>query len=324
MHTSAKHHNSISGPYGDWRDELFSQGYVVIKNAIPLERAQYYRQKALDWFQTFGSLDYNDQSTWTAENLPAQTRDNILNKYCISHERFMWEARMEPNVVEAFAKIWGTDELLVSFDGMNVTLPSRDKPAAKPWPHVDQSPLRRGLHCVQGIINLSPAGPEDGSLVVFPRSNTLIERFFDAQTDPFTWEKKDWRLFDEAEMKWFTGSTHGLTPVKVLAEPGDLILWDSRTIHWGGEPSTNSDTIRTVIYASYSPAKLASEEALREKKKAFESYRATTHWAHDNIVLRDPVVYLPDGTVDPRNRIKPLEEAEHTDKLLRLAGIKSY
>ena len=81
---------------------------------------------------------------------------------------------MEPNVVEAFAKIWGTDELLVSFDGMNVTLPSRDKPAAKPWPHVDQSPLRRGLHCVQGIINLSPAGPEDGSLVVFPRSNTLI------------------------------------------------------------------------------------------------------------------------------------------------------
>ena len=227
-------------------------------------------------------------------------------------------------MLEAFAKIWGTDELLVSFDGMNVTLPGIDKPALKPWPHVDQSPLRRGLHCVQGIINLSPVGPEDGSLMVVPRSNTVIEKFFDTQTDLSTWERKDWRSFDEDEMQWFVGAPHGLRPVKVLAEPGDLILWDSRTIHWGREPSSHSETVRSVIYASYSPAKLASEEALGEKKKAFESCRATTHWAHDNIVLRDPIVYLPDGTVDPRNRVRPLEEAEHTDQLLKLAGIKPY
>jgi hypothetical protein len=61
----------------------------------------------------------------------------------------MWEARMEPKILDAFAKIWGTDELLVSFDALNVTLPNRkDKLAIGAWPRVDQSPFRRGLHCV--------------------------------------------------------------------------------------------------------------------------------------------------------------------------------
>ncbi|KAJ5676158.1 hypothetical protein N7462_009055 [Penicillium macrosclerotiorum] len=315
---------SLTGPFGDWRDELLSNGYVVLKGVIPLERAQYYQQKALSWLQSFStSLDYANPSTWTENNLPADTRNNLFNKYCVSHEKFMWEARMEPKVLEAFSKIWGTEELLVSFDALNITLPDKTKPVQKPWPHVDQSPFRRGLHCVQGIINLSPAGPDDGSLIVVPKSNTVTESYFDTQTDLATWTKKDFRLFDEVEMEWFK-TQHGVKPIKVLAEPGDLILWDSRTIHWGGEPTSKSDTIRTVIYVSYSPANLASQESLQEKQRAFMSYRATTHWAHDNIVLRDPVVYLPDGTVDSRNRTAPLEEASHTDQLLCLAGMKPY
>ncbi|CAL5874848.1 uncharacterized protein PFLUO_LOCUS9150 [Penicillium psychrofluorescens] len=314
----------LTGPYGDWRDNLASQGYVVIKNAIPQGRAQQYQQKALDWLKSFSpSLDLDDPSTWREENLPATHKFNLFKEYSVTHERFMWEARQEPKVVEAFAKIWGTDELLVSFDALNITLPNRqDKPPNKPWPHVDQSPLRRGLHCVQGIINLSSAGPEDGSLILLPRSNTVTEKFFDEQTDPSTWLKKDFRTISETEMDWFKDK--GMSPIKVLADPGDLILWDSRTVHWGGEPTAQSDTIRTVIYASYSPASMASKETLEAKQTAFRSYGATTHWAHDNIVLRDPLVYLPDGTVDPRNRAKPLEEADHTDQMLKLAGMKPY
>ena len=79
-----------------------------------------------------------------------------------------------------------------------------------------------------------------------------------------------------------------------------------------------------MIYASYAPFELATEESLKRKKEAFESYRATTHWPHENIVIRDGVVHLPDGRVDPRNRYVPLELPEHTDRLLQLAGVKSY
>lgn len=296
----------------------------MIKNAIAREKAEYYQHKALDWLQSFDSrLDLDDPATWINEHLPVQSKLNTFNNYSVVHEKFMWEARLEPKVVDAFAKLWGTDELLVSFDALNVTLPNReDRPAQKPWPHVDQSPMRRGLHCVQGIINLSHAGPEDGSLIVLPRSNTVMEEFLDTETDPATWATKDFRLISEEEMNWF--ESRGITPMKVLAEPGDLILWDSRTVHWGGEPTAHSDTIRTVIYASYSPAKLATEEVLRRKKEALESFRATTHWAHDNIILRDQMVHLEDGSVDPRNRSQPLEEPEYTERLLQLAGVQPY
>jgi ectoine hydroxylase-related dioxygenase (phytanoyl-CoA dioxygenase family) len=314
----------LTGPYGDWRDDLHSQGYAVIKNAIEPNKAQYYQQKALDWLASFSSaLDLDDPSTWVNDNLPVQSKVNTFNGYSVTHERFMWEARMEPKILEAFAKIWGTDELLVSFDALNITLPNRkDRPAQKPWPHVDQSPMRRGLHCVQGIINLSHAGPEDGALMVFPKSNTVTEGFFDAETDPSTWEQKDIRLFSKEEIQWF--ADRGMKPLKVLAEPGDLIVWDSRTVHWGGEPTINSNTIRTVIYASYAPVQLASEETLKRKKEALETFRATTHWPHENIVLRDQLVYLPNGSVDPRSRTIPMEYPEYSDRLLQLAGVKSY
>ena len=235
----------------------------------------------------------------------------------------MWDARQEPGVIEPFAKIWGTDELLVSFDSLNVTFPNRkDKPARAPWPHVDQSPMKRGLHCVQGIINLSRAGPEDGSLMLLPRSNQLYDKFWDTQTEPTNWETKDWRRFSEKEMEWW--ENQGLRPIKVYAEPGDLILWDSRTVHWGGEPTEKSNVVRTVIYVSYSPAKLATQEALEEKRRVFSVYGATTHWAHDNIYLRPLKAHLPDGSLDPLNRDEPLEKPEMTDRLLKLAGVKPY
>ncbi|KAL1889594.1 hypothetical protein Sste5346_008843 [Sporothrix stenoceras] len=316
---------SLEGSYGDFRDEIQAKGYTVIKGAIPRDRAVAYQQKAFDWLTSFGTpLDIQDPSTWTAENLPVQTKLNTFENYCVVHEKFMWDVRLEPGVIEPFARIWGTDELLVSFDSLNVTFPGRkDKPARPPWPHVDQSPFKRGLHCVQGIVNLGHAGPEDGSLMLLPSSVKHYDEFWDTQTDKSSWDPKDWRRFTEKEMEWWN-TTKGLKPIKVEAEPGDLILWDSRTVHWGGEPTDKSKTIRTVVYASYSPAVLAAPEALAEKQRVFRAYGATTHWAHDNIFLRPVKAYLPDGTLDPRNRDEPREKPEHTDQLLKLAGMKPY
>lgn len=315
----------MEGNYGDFRDQLLSDGYVVIKGAIPSERAVNYQQRAFEWLKSFDKgLDIGDPTTWKTESLPVQSKLNTFDNYCVVHEKFMWDARQEPGVIEPFAKIWGTHELLVSFDSLNVTFPGRkDKPPRAPWPHVDQSPLKRGLHCVQGIINLSHVGPEDGSLMLLPRSSRFYDEFLDTQTDPTKWETKDWRRFSDKEMDWWK-EEKGLKPVKVQAEPGDLILWDSRTVHWGGEPTEKSDVIRTVIYASYSPAKLATKEALEEKRRVFSVYGATTHWAHDNIYLRPLEALLPDGTLDPQNRDKPREEPEMTDQLLKLAGVKPY
>lgn len=235
----------------------------------------------------------------------------------------MWDARMEPGVIDAFAKLWGTTELLVSFDSLNVTFPNRkDIPRKGAWDHIDQSPFRKGLHCVQGIINLSPSGPDDGGLIVYPGSHKVTEEFFETQTDKSTWSTKDMYIFTDEQLAWFRAK--GLKQHKVCADVGDLIVWDSRTVHYGSEPTEKSSQIRTIIYAAYTPAKLASPDQLALKKKVFEAYGGTTHWPHDNIVARSTKTYLEDGTRDPRDRSQPLELPELSDKLLKLAGAKSY
>lgn len=54
-------------------------------------------------------------------------------------QSFAWGVRSEPGVIEAFEKIHGTEDLIVSFDSVNISLPNRkDLPPNKPWAHQDQ------------------------------------------------------------------------------------------------------------------------------------------------------------------------------------------
>ncbi|TVY30725.1 hypothetical protein LHYA1_G000377 [Lachnellula hyalina] len=308
----------------DWRNDLQRDGYYVVKGAIPPERATQYRQQSLDWLSSFGTaLNINDPSTWTASNLPVHSKFNLFKHYAVSHERFMWEVRMEPGVLGAFAHLWGTDELLSSFDSLNVTLPNRiDKPRNESWEHIDQSPLRDGRCCVQGFVNLSRAGPEDGGLVVYPGSHNLVEEFFATQTEKRSWSENDFFPFSSQQLEWF--KTRGCQPLKVCAEPGDLVLWDSRTIHYGGEPGPASREIRSVIYVAYAPASWAVPAALKIKTGIFERWGATSHWPHTNIRAIDLKAMLPNGERDPRDREEPLVKPILTDKLLKLAGVVSY
>ena len=144
--------------------------------------------------------------------------------------------RSEPGVIAPFAKLWDTEELLVSFDTVNITLPPSivGEYDSKAWPHCDQAPEKRGMNCVQGIINLSEAGPNDGGLVVMKRSAPLFNRFFEENpvSGPTPWRSakhQDFHPFTEENLDWYRAQ--GCELVKVCAEPGDLIIWDSREVH---------------------------------------------------------------------------------------------
>jgi hypothetical protein len=286
-------------------------------------KAAAYQEEAIRWLSSFSpAFDINDPGTWTKQNLPVQQATNLFRGYAVEHERFTWEARMEPGVVKTFEELWGTEELLVSFDALNITLPNqKDKPTLGAWQHVDQSPWRRGLHCVQGIINLSESGPDDGGLLVYPGSHKLVETFFDQEVDKKSWISRDYYQFSEEQLKWFV--ERGVKPLKVCASPGDLILWDSRTIHQGTEPLAISNVVRTVIYVAYTPAKMANPEALTKKANIFKAWKGTTHWPHDNIVTSQRPV-LEDGTPDPRDRDQPLHKPVLSKQLLRYAGVEPY
>lgn len=56
----------------------------------------------------------------------------------------------------------------------------------------------------------------------------------------------DWHGFSEEEVGWF--EERGCEVVKVCCEPGDLVVWDSRTVHYNVLPT--GEQKRAVICES--------------------------------------------------------------------------
>ncbi|KEF52427.1 uncharacterized protein A1O9_11668 [Exophiala aquamarina CBS 119918] len=77
----------------------------------------------------------------------------------------------------------------------------------------------------------------------------------------------EWYGFTKNGMEWL--SDHGFEWIKVCADPGDLMVWDSRTPHYNVPTQTTQD--RFAIYTCFMPVKIATQEDLIRKKGAFES-----------------------------------------------------
>ncbi|KAL3419177.1 phytanoyl-CoA dioxygenase [Phlyctema vagabunda] len=305
--------------FGDFRDNLVRDGYAVVKAAVPRDRADVYGNAFYDFLEGFNlGYDRNDPSTIKRANLPVINEKGMVLDYAASHESFVWQIRSEPSVVETFEKVHGTKDLIVSFDAINIGLQDRsDFPANKPWPHQDQDPARPGFRCLQGLVNLQPCGDKDGGLIVCKGGHRISEAFHrDMVDEPRipAWTP-EWYGFTDKGMKWL--EDRGLEWVKVCAEPGDLILWDSRTPHYNVPTSSKQD--RMAIYTCFMPVSEATQEDLIRKKRAFEERLGTTHWPNarhlgTNIAKRD-------GSDCPHNRSRPSVEPVLTERAFKLTGI---
>lgn len=104
-------------------------------------------------------------------------------------------------------------------------------------------------------------------------------------------------------MKWL--EDHGCEWVKVCAEPGDLLLWDSRTPHYN--VSAEGNTPRFVVYTCYMPVKDATQEELIRKKEAYE---CKSHYVPSNsqsvvgkmMLTQDPVQLGSEPLIGPTAR----------------------
>lgn len=183
------------------------------------------------------------------------------------------------------------------------------------------------MQAVQGLLNYAPNGPKDGGLMLMKGSAHLFNEFFAHKRESNDHEDApppeikfmDLYLFSEKDVKWF--EERGCELIKVNMEPGDFVLWDSRTMHYARLPE--GEQIRHVQYICMTPRKFATEEALAAKKECYENYTGTTHWPHCNI---RPAENKPmrNGEVCHKYRTEPFEKPEVTDTVLRLAGVKEY
>lgn len=306
--------------YGDFRDDLARDGFAIVKGAIAREKAEAYGEKFYSYLENFG-LGYkrDDPSTIKRALLPVVSEKGMILNYGVSHENFVWQIRSEPGVIAAFETVYQTPDLIVSFDGVNIGFHDRSDFAPNtPWPHQDQDPLKPGFRCLQGLVNLQPCGPDDGGLITCKGAHLLSEDFhrdMAAEEKIPAWTK-EWYGFTAAGMAWL--AEHNCPWVKICAEPGDLILWDSRTPHYN-VPSTSKQD-RMAVYTCYMPVADASQDDLRKKKEAFEKRLGTTHWPNARHVGSN--VAKREGVVDAlAARERPIEEPILGERAFRLTGI---
>jgi len=213
-------------------------------------------------------------------------------------------------VRKVFAELWGTERLVVSFDGAGMFRPyglnRKWKPTKKNWYHLDQAHQKRGLHCIQGLVTLKDATEETGSLVVVPRShrfhNDILSRYKGDKSNFLSVKVND-RVLTEGD----------IGPRMVKARAGDLVLWDSRTVHCNTVPLVErnrallegKDLIRSVMYVCYTPAVWCSEETFEKRIAGVELGETCTHWPHE---------YHAKNTPSFRQRRKP----QLSDEQLRL------
>jgi len=72
---SAEPKIDVSVKTGDWRDQLFENGYVVVKGVLSPERANSYVDRMFEWLESFPyGFKIHDKSTWTVEHLPVHMK----------------------------------------------------------------------------------------------------------------------------------------------------------------------------------------------------------------------------------------------------------
>lgn len=247
----------------------------------------------------------------------------IIQHLEIGHCQAVWDVRLNERVQEVFAQIYGTNDLLVSFDGACIMQPWH-RFGKKSWAHMDQSAANTTRQCIQGYVNLTDSRDDrTGSLFVMPNTHKLFGAFFEQFPEMRAKSKGDWCKLESDEQREFLealdedGDSNEL--VRVYGGRGSMVLWDSRSVHQNIPPACGADEARQrcVVYTCYQPRAWCTEKNLAKKAKAFDEYRLTSHWSSSKIKLfpKQPRTYgaEPKQYAIVRDRVP-------SQRMLELAG----
>ncbi len=252
----------------DWKkkaQKFAKHGYVVIPNVLEEKQA----------------LDYADQIE-ALLHLMLPTQDwsrpgNCSSKGIISHPsqaphaQVVREVRYEnPRVLIAFSRLWKelapelpSDTLIGSCDRINYQHQNYCGRRQRDWWHVDQTG-NDALQTIQGFVDLAGSKDSGTSTLEVMRGSHKKSQ---ALIRPELVKKKNWYPFPAQDFP------KDCPARRVRVNAGDLVLWDSRTIH---QNSPNKGTHRRlVVYVCFKPALGVPNHFAR--KRVFETQRCTSH-----------------------------------------------
>jgi len=296
----------------DAMNHLEKYGFVVIKECMSrLEVEDAVSELWIDLEKQNEGLKRNDPSTWDAcwfkSKQPCAGAPGLLPS--LAQSSGAWKVRGQSKVKRSFASIWKTDDLITSMD---CVIAWRPWWMNKKWTprteglHIDQNPFSKpNLETVQGtpydsyshssfhshpyshmmigMVPLHKVTAQTGGLEVVPFSHLPDAKEAYKKKYPNKKCAGDWCTLT-------SGCELGCKRMLVLANPGDLILWDSRTIH-GGKVGTGvfkrknkrkkADLARLSVTVCMTQKSRASKEVLIRRRTGFKKGECFNHTPHE-------------------------------------------
>jgi hypothetical protein len=299
-------------PIASYLKDLEELGYCIIPQILSAPETELLYQRVWQEYveKAWPNCKMDDRSDWK-ETFPMHNTYGIFAGPA-GQIQVMWDLRQDPRIVDVFAKIWNTRDLIVSMDGLSLMCPVEIREVYfKPWPHVDQtisqrndnvaqnnnppldfvseSSLKTKPFTIQGQFLFEDSFNGDGGFCCFPKSHLRFDEFapqletLKAMEVP---QEEIWKAQNDYLLSFFgQGSDESGNPYSmkhITAPRGSLILWDSRTVHWNqfpnkDRPPSDRAKLRMVGYLSYVPKARLTHEGRAIRREAFETGVSTGH-----------------------------------------------
>ena len=293
-------------------------GVCIYKNVLNDEECNNLNNGIVNTFEHLTSnynipFKINDQNTWRSI-AQINPKHGMLHQHYVGHAQCLWDVRTNDKIINIFSHLYGTKDLLVSFDGLSLSLPpevtnlgwERNK-----WYHCDQTFTRNEDCCIQGYVNGFDANEGDASLCVLLGSYYYHEEYrrtFNIE------DKGNFNMIDNIDFYL----NKGCIEHRLVTEKGDLVLWNAKTIHYGGGPIKERKTqnFRTCAYVSYMPRSTSNQKDINKRIEIFNKGRMTSHWCDKPKMFPEhPRTYGKDVEM-----INPLPKPNIDQKYMYLIG----
>ncbi len=302
---------SIRFKFPDQLPELLAHldvhGYAVVGEVLKSDEVEHAKELFWQYIdQINGDSDSDSESDEDDDRIlrykpqtwnywPGDHFNGIISGGRFCHSNFLWYLRQHPVVQEVFSAIWNLDvkELLTSYDRGSTFRPWQQYNKAWKtkggWWHIDQNslkgPTRTGRVSIQSLVTMYDVNESTGGFAAIPGSHHFNEEL----SEQFA--KHESIQIDHVYVNLSENSN--IMPLKKIlvgAKAGDMILWDSRTIHCNVPAFTNNnpqlpigELLRLVGYVCMQPKSAAPEGSGTNKKLALLCQIPSSHWAIEHI-----------------------------------------
>lgn len=291
--------------------DLEEQGYCIIPKLLSDSETKVLYELVWHEFieKAWPNCKMDDRSNWK-EAFPIHNKMGIFAGPA-GQTQVMWDLRQDARIINVFAHVWNTKDLIVSMDGLSFMCPPEIREGyVEPWPHVDQAVLTRqdGVahsnnppigfvsesslktqpYTIQGQFLFEDSLEGDGGFYCIPKSHLRFTEFghqlemISEIKNSIERKKTRIQFLEEILANNLDESGNPYSTKHITAPRGSLILWDSRTIHWNQHaskyrPYSDNPKVRMVGYLCYVPKTRLTNEGRILRREAFNKGVSTGH-----------------------------------------------